>query len=259
MPQGLSNSDRSSALCSWAPVAGLLRPRSFSTPSDPTAAPACTRIAVGFRGSRPFRLPCAPARAFAPGDPSGSRLSGPTFRRLAPLPVWSTFRSLHCFRPVGLSRLSPPDVYLQGSRRPFESPRLVRPTLTESGLGDMLRTKGAFGPVFLHPPLRLQAGRPSGRRVSSHGKFRLLPRNRSCQTTFLTSYGALFKLRITSARQVSESAEFVSPDALRKFATKRIGPKKGSIEGVARPQKRMPPVNVTTARPPRFASRITLR
>ena len=227
MPQGLSNSDRSTALCSWVPVADLLRPRSLSTSSDPTAAPVCTRIAVGFRGSRPFRLPLDPACAFSPGGPSGSRLPDPTFQRLAPFPVWSAFRSLHCFRPVGLSRLSPPGVYLQGSRRPFESPRLVRPVFTESGPGDMLRTTGAFGPAFLHPPLCLQAGRPSGRWVLSHGRFRLLPRNRRCQTAFAASYDSLLKLRIRSGRQVSESTEFTTSRALRKFATKRISPKSG--------------------------------
>lgn len=103
MPQGLSNSDRSTALCSWVPVAGLLRPRSLSTPSSPTAVPVCTRIAVGFLGSRPFRLPSIrlapslrailPALAFRTRPSTGSR----RFRSGRPSAV-CTASSLWAFR-----------------------------------------------------------------------------------------------------------------------------------------------------------------
>ena len=75
-----------------------------------------------------------------------------------------TFPSLSCVRSSSLLRPEPPGVYLKGSRIPIESPLMVRPAYAEPGLGDMLRTTGAFGPlsVSLHLPFGGSAVRPAG-------------------------------------------------------------------------------------------------
>jgi hypothetical protein len=98
--------------------------RRLSTPRlhQSSLVPPSTSGALARSACPPFRL--APSR---PGGSSGSRLPNLILLWPKPFPIRSTFRSLHCFRSVGLPRLSPPGVYLQGSRIPFESLRLVRP------------------------------------------------------------------------------------------------------------------------------------
>ena len=97
------------------------------------ALPTCVCLAARFRGSRPFRRP----------GRSGLRLPFPrTFHHRSAfrfLPYSSSrcfrssaFPSSRCFQPPGLLRLSPPGVYLKGSRLPFESPFLARPGFLQS-------------------------------------------------------------------------------------------------------------------------------
>ena len=197
MPPGLSNSDRSSALCSWAPVTGLLRPSSFSTPSGP----------------RPHRLISVPPSASGALTPSarlrsGSRLPGCAVHpacafRTLPYSNLGRFGFLDVPQSALLPVCGPVEALASrclspGIAFPFRVAPLVRPASTEPGPGDMLRTMGALGSVFLHPPLCLPAGRPSGRWVSSHGRIRLLPGFRSCQTYFCDGYVTQFNVRITS-------------------------------------------------------------
>ena len=133
----------------------------------------------------PTRIGSGHPMIFVQSIRSGLRLPSRGFFRLAlsksdlPLPKLlpvSTFRSLHCFRSSGLARLSPPGVYLQGSRLPFESPSCWYDRgscRARSGR----RTQYHVSALSFARNLAfcLPAGRPSGRRVSSNGEFKLLP------------------------------------------------------------------------------------
>jgi hypothetical protein len=121
--------------------AGLLLPPYLSTSSDPrlrwlAPAPPLASGLAPFRPSGPFRL--APSLSPDPSAPKRFPVPDPTPAEA--VSYRSAFRCFRCFQPLGLLRLSPPGVYLQGSRFPFESPCWYGRLFAEPGLGDMLST-----------------------------------------------------------------------------------------------------------------------
>jgi hypothetical protein len=124
---------------------------------------------------------CAPSAFFRP---SGSRLPIPDLPQpksllAPPFRGLNRFRSLdsrqlYCLQSFSSLRLSPPGVYLKGSRFPLESPHLVRPASCRARSGRHAQYHVSIQSVVRYPPLCLLAGRPSGRRVSSNGELKLL-------------------------------------------------------------------------------------
>ena len=157
-------SSGSSGLCAWTPVA------------DPYVRLLYRRLsAFQLPGPAPASLPASGAVAPSAWWVDGSRLLNPgsTATEAAFEPDLPQRELRPVFQPVEARaswRLS------RGIASPSRVTRLmVRPAFAEPGPGDVLRTTGASGSVLV--PLHcLPAGRPSGRWVSSHGKFRLPPR-----------------------------------------------------------------------------------
>ena len=135
---------------------------------DPGRGPSTSAFFIDV--FRPSSFPdLSPFRCQLP-EPELLRLVGlpavafPTPVRLRPKPLRTRpFPSLSCVRSSSLSRPSPPGVYLKGSRIPIESPLDGTAVIRRAGLGDMLRTTGAFGSTFCPFPLAFRrVGRPAG-------------------------------------------------------------------------------------------------
>jgi hypothetical protein len=153
-------------------------------------------------GLTPFPLPAFGAFALSTRWVSGSRLPTLDPSRPKPLPI-PTFTSLSCLRSASLLRLSPPGVYLQGSRIPFESPSWYdRPWQSPVRVTYPV-PRGHSGPSSVTLQC-LPAGRPSGRRVSSNGGIEVTPVRVCCQTAKTRIYDHHLSIRLTSNLQVTE-------------------------------------------------------
>jgi hypothetical protein len=155
-----------------------------------------------FPGLRPFRCRLPELSLFPPDGPSGSRLPTPNPSRPKPLPI-PTFTSLSCLRSASLLRLSPPGVYLQGSRIPFESPSWYDRLRQSPVRVTCPVPRGHSGPSSV-TLLCLSAGRPSGRRVSSNGGIEITPAGVCCQTPKTRIYDHHLSINLTSNLQVTE-------------------------------------------------------
>jgi hypothetical protein len=156
-------SSGSSGLCAWIPVADpyvrLLYRRlsAFQLPGPaPASLPASGAVA-------PFTWWVDGSRLPDPDSPATEAAFEPDLPQRELRPVFQPVEARASWR---LSR---------GIASPSRVTRLmVRPAFAEPGPGDELRTTGASDSVLV--PLHcLPAGRPSGRWVSSNGKFRLPP------------------------------------------------------------------------------------